>query len=518
MPAHRFPRAAVASPHYLASATGHAILADGGNALDAVIAANLTLGVVAPYLCGYGGDVFALVWDGEQAHGYLGSGRSPAGATREAVAGRAGTAHMPVFGPDTVTVPGAVAGWFDLLDRFGTRDFASLADDARTYARDGFPVTRAAAPVFAESARMYPEEGPWYRAWRDVYADVRAGSWLRQPALARTIDALARDGPDAYYGGPIGDAILATVTEGGSDHGRDDLRAHVGEWVAPLSAAYRDVEVLELPPPTQGVTALEALRILDGCPLPDSGPARQHLLIEVLKEALADRDAFVTDPVAMPCAATDLLDEAHVASRRQALRPDVAVHPDPGRTQPGGTAYLCAADADGLLVSLIQSNFMSFGSGVHVPDWGINLNNRGFSFSLDPAHANVFAPAKRPMHTLIPALARRDGAPWLVFGSMGGDAQTAVHLQLLVHLVDEAMDPGDALHAPRWRVDPGTWRVHGESRLGPGVFDGLRARGHDVEEGPPYDARMGHAHAIRLEHPGYAAAADPRSEGDALGR
>ncbi len=518
MPAHRFPRAAVVSPHYLASATGHAVLAEGGNAVDAVIAANLTLGVVAPYLCGYGGDLFALVWHGDVAHGYLGSGRSPAGATRGRVADRAGTVHMPVFGPDTVTVPGAVAGWFDLLDRFGTRDFRSLAGDARTYARDGFPVTSTAAPVFAESARMYPEHGPWYRAWREVYADVSVGTWLRQPALARTIDALAEDGPDVYYRGPIGDAIVATVTAGDSDHRREDLTAHAGEWVAPLAAAYRDVEVLELPPPTQGVTALEALRILDGCTLPESPPARQHLLVEVLKQALADRDVFVTDPAAMPVAATELLGEAHVASRRRVLRPDVAGQPDPGRAQPGGTAYLCAADADGLLVSLIQSNFMSFGSGVHVPEWGINLNNRGFSFSLDPEHVNVFAPGKRPMHTLIPALARRGGAPWLVFGSMGGDAQTAVHLQLLVHLVDEAMDPADALRAPRWRVDPGSWRVHGESRLGDAVFEGLRARGHDVETAPAYDARMGHAHAIRLEHPGYTAAADPRSEGDALGR
>ncbi len=312
---------------------------------------------------------------------------------------------MPVFGPDSVTVPGAVAGWFDLLERFGTREFAPLTDDARSYARDGFPVTAAAAPVFAEAARMYPPRGPWYGAWRALYADVEAGSWLTQPGLARTIETLARDGPDAYYRGPIGDAIVAAVNDGGSDHHRDDLAAHAGEWVEPLTAAYRDVEVLELPPPTQGVTALEALRILDGCALPESGPARQHLLIEVLKQALADRDAFVTDPAAMPCPAAALLDEAHVASRRDALRADVAVHPDPGRTQPGGTAYLCAADSDGLLVSLIQSNFMSFGSGVHVPDWGINLNNRGFSFSLDAGHANVFAPAKRPMHTLIPALA-----------------------------------------------------------------------------------------------------------------
>jgi gamma-glutamyltranspeptidase/glutathione hydrolase len=266
------------------------------------------------------------------------------------------------------------------------------------------------------------------------------------------------------------------------------------------------------------VTALEALRILDGCALPEPGAAREHLLIEALKQAFADRDRFVTDPAAMPQPATELLAETLVESRRHALRPDQAVHPPVGVAQPGGTAYLCASDADGLLVSLIQSNFVSFGSGVHVPEWGINLNNRGFSFSLEPARANRFAPGKRPMHTLIPALALRGDAPWLVFGSMGGDAQPGVHVQLLVHLVDGGADPADAVRAPRWRVDPGRWTVHVEARLAAHVGEGLRARGHEVVNAPAYDASMGHAHVIRREVSGYAAASDPRSEGAALGR
>jgi gamma-glutamyltranspeptidase / glutathione hydrolase len=512
----RFPRAAVATPHYLASATGLAVLAGGGNAVDAAVAAILTLGVVAPYLCGFGGDLFAVVWDGD-LNGYLGSGRSAAEASLDAVAARAGTPHMPVLGPDSVTVPGGVAGWFDLLGRWGTRDFGTLAADAVAYAHDGFPVTAAAAPVFAEAARMYRRD-PWFERWQRVYGDVTAGSWLRQPALARTIERIAQDGPDAYYRGPIGEAIVATLSEDGADLRQGDFAAHVGEWVPPLRAAYRDVEVAELPPPTQGVTALEALRILDGGPLPAPGPAREHLLIEALKQALADRDRYVTEPTAMPRPATELLAEPFVASRRDALRADRAVPPGVGVTQPGGTAYLCASDADGLLVSLIQSNFMSFGSGIHVSDWGINLNNRGFSFSLDPTHPNRFEPGKRPLHTLIPALGLRDGRPWLVFGSMGGDAQTAVHVQLLAHLVDEGADPADALRAPRWRVDPGRWTVHAEARFAPDVLEGLRARGHEVIDAPAYDARMGHAHVIRLESTGYAAASDPRSEGAALGR
>jgi gamma-glutamyltranspeptidase/glutathione hydrolase len=266
------------------------------------------------------------------------------------------------------------------------------------------------------------------------------------------------------------------------------------------------------------VTALEALRILDGDDLPADPIARQHRLIEALKQALADRDAYVTDPDAMAVPAAALLEDGFVGTRRGRLRDDAAVHPDPGVPQPGGTAYLCAADQAGLLVSLIQSNFTGFGSGIHVPEWGINLNNRAFSFSLDPTRANAFAPAKRPMHTLIPALAFRAGAPWLVFGSMGGDAQAAVHVQLLAHLVDAAADPAAALRAPRWRVDPGSWQVHAEPRFPAGVLDGLRARGHAVETGLDYDPRMGHAHAIRLDAPGYAAASDPRAEGAALGR
>jgi gamma-glutamyltranspeptidase / glutathione hydrolase len=508
----RFPRAAVASPHYLASAAGLATLARGGNAMDAVLAANFALGVVAPYLCGYGGDVFAVVWDGE-LHGYLGSGRSPAADSVEALRGRVSGEHMPVFGANTVTVPGAVAGWFELLERFGTRSFGELAQDAVHLAREGFEVTPAGAIPFAEARQMYqgcPE-------WGAVYDDVEAGTVLRQPALARTIEALATDGPDAYYHRPIGDAIATAVQAGGGVLERNDLAAHAGEWAEPLRASYRDVEIAELPPPTQGVTALEAFRIVDGMVLPPPGASREHLLIEALKQAMSDRDRWVTEPAAMPRPASDLLSAEWVGARRAAIDRTRAVSPDPGEPQQGGTAYLCAADEHGLLVSLIQSNFIHCGSGVHVPEWGINLNNRGFSFSLDPTRPNVYAPAKRPMHTLIPAMVLREGKPSLVFGSMGGDAQAAVHLQVLSHVIDDHDDPADAIGAPRWRVDPGTWRVRAESRFEADVVAELRELGHDVRSGPAFDSSMGHAHAIWPNPGGYGATFDPRSEGAALG-
>ena len=265
-------------------------------------------------LCGYGGDLFAIVWDG-QLHGYLGSGRSPRDDSLDALRDRAAGRHMPVFGANSVTVPGAVTGWFDLLDRFGTMSFGDLARDAIELARGGFEVTPAGAIPFAEAVGMYPDA----RDWHAMYGDVGAGTVLRQPALARTIETLAGDGPDAYYRGAIADAIVATVGEEGGVLTRADLESHAGEWVAPLIASYRGVEIAELPPPTQGVTALEALRILDGLEIPAAGPEREHVLIEAMKLALADRDQWVTDPAAMPRPADDLLDEDWVAARRATI-------------------------------------------------------------------------------------------------------------------------------------------------------------------------------------------------------
>jgi gamma-glutamyltranspeptidase/glutathione hydrolase len=509
-----FPRGAVATPHYLASAVGAATLERGGNAIDTVIAANLALGVVAPYFCGYGGDIFAIVWDGALT-GYLGSGRSPSGATADAVRSRSVDGHMAVFGPDSVTVPGAIAGWFDLLERWGTRSFGDLAQDAIRLARDGFEITPGGAIAIAEARRMYRD----FPAWQATYGDAIEGRVLRQPALAGTIELLASEGPDAYYRGPIADDIAATLQALGGDLATSDLAAHAGEWTEPMRASYRDVEIAELPPPTQGVTPLEAMRILDGFALPPPGVDREHLLIEALKQALADRDQWVTDAAHMPHPASWLLEDRWISARRAAIDPARAVQPNAGVPQEGGTAYLCAADANGLLVSLIQSNFVHFGSGVHVSERGINLNNRGFSFSLDPSRPNVYAPSKRPMHTLIPAMVLRDGRPALVFGSMGGDAQAAVHIQVLAHIVDGGMHPADAIAAPRWRVDVGSWQVHAENRFDPTLLAELRARGHDVVDarGGPYDKGMGHAHAIWPTAGGYGVTFDPRSEGAALG-
>jgi gamma-glutamyltranspeptidase/glutathione hydrolase len=504
--------ACIATPHHLASAAGREVLAAGGNAMDAAIAANLALGVVTPYLCGYGGDLFALVWrDGPFA--YNGSGRAPAGATVEAVRTAAGGEVLPRFGPLTVTVPGAVEGWFVLLDTFGTRSFEELASPALRLAREGFPVSAVASESFARARLLYEGSGEWQR----VYATASEGALLEQPDLVRTIETLSSEGPDAYYRGAIGRAICEQIRALGGLMEPQDLAEHRGEWVEPMHGRYRDVDVLELPPNTQGVTALEALAIVGALgTLPADGPDRQHLLIESVKLALADRNRYVTDPEHMAVPAETLISSGWIAERARQFDPARAGDPGPGLATSGGTAYLCAADGAGMLVSLIQSNWMGFGSGVTVPGWGINLHNRGQIFSLDPGHANVIAPRKRTLHTLIPALALRKGHPWLVFGTMGGDGQPQTHLQLLARMVDDGLDPQPAIDAPRWVVSPADWSVTAESRFGPGIVDGLRARGHRLSVTGAMDRAMGHAHAIRVDGNGYVGGADPRSEGAVL--
>lgn len=509
----RFPRAGLATPHYLASGAGAAELARGGNAIDAIVAANLALGVVAPYLCGYGGDLFAIVWDGE-LHGYLGSGRSPADASIETVNELLGDQPLLV-GPHSVTVPGAIAGWFDLLERWGTRPFADLARDAIRYAREGFELT----PMGALSCVAFRGLYRGFDDWQGVYGTLEAGDVLRQPALANLIELLAEEGPKGYYEGVVADAIATTLQQHGGLMQATDLAAHVGEWAAPMRAPYRDVEIAELPPPTQGVAVLEIMRILDGFDLGALEPVdRAHLLIEAVKIGLRDRDDHVTDPAHAAIPPEALLADAWIEERRAAIDPDWAHIPEPGHPQRGGTAYLCAADGDGLLVSLIQSNFLAFGSGVHVPEWGINLNNRGSSFTLDATRVNALAPSKRPMHTLIPAMVLRDGVPSLVFGSMGGDAQAQVHAQLLTQIVDDHLDPQAAIDAPRWRIEPLDWKLRAETRSDPEVLVGLAARRHEIMETIDYDPGMGHAHAIAIGPGGYAVATDPRAEGAAVGK
>jgi len=519
-----FGNGCVASPHHLASSAGQVVLADGGNAIDAAVAANLVLSVVTPYHCGVGGDLLAIVWDG-QATGVMSIGAAPAGATPEAIrsaidAGHGdptyslpGTAGMPTFGALPVTVPGAVAGWFDLLDRWGSRSFGALSTAARHLAAEGFPVSPHAAG-YPERARTRLREQP---GWEDHYGRMRAGERFVQSELAGTLTTLADEGPAAFYRGALATTIVEHLQERGSTMTHDDLAAHEVETCTPLTTSYREVEVLELPPPTQGVTALTGLGIVAAAgPFPTDPIDAAHLQIEAVRAALADREEHVADPRSMQVDVEGLLAPARLDRIAAAIDPQRAGSWPPSRPAPGGTAYLCAADRDGLLVSLIQSNFVGFGSGVVVPGTGIGLHDRGAHFSLDPSDPNIIGPRKRPLHTLIPGLALRDGAPWLVFGTMGGDGQAQIHVQLLGQLVDRGLDAQAAIDAPRWIVDVADGSVAIEERARD-VAAGLRARGHEVTLLDAYDYTAGHAHAIAVTPAGYAGASDPRCEGAIVG-
>src|SRR3954469_7518777 len=319
--ARAYPNGVVATPHYLASNAGLAMLASGGNAIDAALAANLVLAVVTPYMCGVGGDLLAVVWDGE-VNAYRGVGRAPAGATLDGVRDHSQSETMPTFGPHACTVPGAVDGWFTLLERWGSRSFAEVSAAARHYAEDGFPVTKLGAFFFAGNAAALEHFG--LHDFTNAYGPPAPGSWIRQPALARTMQLLADDGPDAYYRGPIGAAIAERLQREGGFHTAEDLAAHEGALVEPLRATVRGTEILEMPPPTQGVTALEALRIAHGLDLGTDGPARQHLLIEAMQLAFADRDVYLGDPDAMSIACETILADDWIAERRAQIDPERA--------------------------------------------------------------------------------------------------------------------------------------------------------------------------------------------------
>ncbi len=520
-----FPHGAVASPHHLASAAGRSVLVEGGNAVDAAIAANLVLAVVTPYLCGTGGDLLALVHD-DAPHGLTSTGRAPAGATTEAIraandAGHGdparsfpGTDGMPMLGALPVTVPGAVAGWFHLLERWGTRSFGHLATPAVRLAAEGFEVSEHAAG-HVERARARLDTQP---NWNANYGRMHARARFVQADLAATLRRLADDGPDALYRGSIGERIVETLQANGSTMTAEDLAGHTVDDVGTISGRFRDVEVLELPPPTQGVTALTALGVVDALGPPAADPAvALHRQIEAVRAAMADRGQYLGDPDLMDIEVAQLLDAERIQGIAAAID-DTAAGPWPTvRPAPGGTAYLCAADGDGLLVSLIQSNFAGFGSGVVVPGTGVGLHNRGAHFRVEPGHVSSIGPRRRPVHTLIPALALRDGEPWLVFGTMGGDGQPQIHLQVLAGMLDRGLEVQAAIDAPRFLVDVGDGSVAVESRVAPELLSALADRGHRVTTMDAYDHRAGHAHAIARTTAGYVGGSDPRSEGAIVG-
>ncbi|MFL5679944.1 MAG: gamma-glutamyltransferase [Chloroflexota bacterium] len=539
VPLARGARGAVVAPHHLATAAGLTVLASGGSAVDAAIATNAALAVVMPSGCGIGGDAFWLIWDAAARRQLAlnGSGRSPAGADAAALRDR-GLATLPLRGGLAITVPGAVRSWGDAHDRFGRLSRAAVLAPAIELARDGFPAwdgfvnaVEVTAPLLdpASAAGFHSVYRPQGRPWR-------SGEIVRLPALAATLTRLADEGFGAFYEGDIAERQCRALGQAGSAITPADLAAHTSTWGEPISTTYRGVRVTTHPPNASGIVALELLNILEGFDPParrtfGGGDARWiHLGIEASKLAMADRDAHLTDPEHHDIPIERLIDKAYAQELGRGIDTQRASRPR-ASTVPrgGGTIYLAAADAEGNAVSLIESNYMGFGSGVVDPDTGIHYQNRGSFFSLDPEHANVLAPGKRTLHTLMPGMLfdERRGAttePWVVVGSMGGDAQPQIHAQVVSGLVDGALDIRSAISVARWFVEPDEHfappeEVRAEPRFAPAVLDALTAMGHPVTATDAFDSGLGHCHAIELVDGGpsrggsLAAATDPRSAG-----
>ena len=491
--------------------------------MDAAVAANAMLAVVYANACGIGGDAFALVWDPASAelHGFNGSGRSPAALTID-VARAAGHEAMPMKGPLTIDVPGAVDAWAQLLDRFGRRPLADALLPAAKVAEQGYALTEINVRAIRASIGGFDE------AARAVFGSAgTAGDTFRQPLLARTLRAIAAGGRDAYYGGPIGEEIARAVQAAGGVLTAEDIAGHRGEWVEPITTRHGDREVATIPPNSQGITALIALNVLGRLDWPMGAPGsvdRIHAQLEAVKVAWSERDRCVADPDRGLADPAELLSTEHAAWLASRLSPDRAQRYTPTNPPGGGTVYLCAADADGMIVSLIESNYMGFGSGIMGGSTGIMLQNRGAYFSLDPAHPNALRPRSRPLHTLMPGMLMRDGRAEAAIGAMGGDGQPQTMVQLVTGLLDDGLDPQAAVDRPRWvaqttaagaPLGPVSIEADGAD---PGLVAALRARGHEVEVVEARTPLMGWAQIIRRRADGsYEAGADPRADSLAAG-
>lgn len=521
MPSPTAPHGMVVTPHPLATAAGVEALRAGGTAVDAAVAANAMLAVVYCNACGIGGDAFALVWDAERLHGFNGSGRSPAGLTIATVR-EAGHDQMPAKGALPITVPGAVDAWVQLLDRFGRRSLADALLPAARAADEGYALTAINARSIAASLPAFDD------AARAVFGGAGGpGDRFRQPLLAASLRAIAEGGREAYYGGPIGEEIARAARAAGGVLTADDIADHRGDWVDPISTTYRGTEVATMPPNSQGITALMALNVLSTLDWPMGQPLsadRLHAHIEAVKVAWSERDRCIADPDRGLVEPADLLSDEHAGWLASRLLPDRTHRYAPTNPAGGGTVYLCAADADGMMVSLIESNYMGFGSGIMGGSTGIMLQNRGAYFSLDAGHPNALRPRSRTLHTLMPGMLMRDGRAEVAFGAMGGDGQPQTMVQVVTGLLDDGLDPQALVDRPRWVVQ--TERAG--APLGPvsiesdgvdaATVEALRARGHEVTLVEPRTPLMGWAQMIRRHSDGsYEGGADPRADSLAAG-
>jgi gamma-glutamyltranspeptidase / glutathione hydrolase len=532
----------VATSQPLASKIALDVLKQGGTAVDAAIAANVALGLMEPHMCGVGGDLFAIVWDAntQKLYGLNASGRSPQALSYEILKKQLqeqGYEKIPVEGLLPVSVPGAVDGWFSLHQRFGCLPLSSLFEQVIKYADEGFRLT----PVIAGEWNQYSDKpslssiGDFHQVYRPDGLAPAEGDLFRNPQLAETYRVILEEGKRGFYEGELAQRIGQFMSEHGGYLSRADLVAHNSEWVDPVSVKYRGYDIFELPPNTTGMAALQMFKLMEGFDLSnrtEPDPESIHLMVEAKKLAFEDRARFYADPDFNPAPIEELLSDEYNDIRRAGISDRAAnlVSAGDPLLQRGDTVYLTTADANGNMVSLIQSIFHPFGSGVVVPGTGFALQNRGLLFSMDPSHANVYAPNKRPFQTIIPAFVMHQGKPHMSFGVMGGDMQPQGHAQVISNLLDCNMDLQAAGDALRWRHDDSTQptdNVGDSLRDGgklilekgfPGSFiEELIKRGHKVSDN---DGGFGFGgyQAIMCDGKGtYLGASESRKDGCAIG-
>ncbi|GET22508.1 gamma-glutamyltransferase [Prolixibacter denitrificans] len=515
----------------LATQIGIDILKKGGSAVDAAIAANAALGLMEPTGSGIGGDLFAIVWDAKtkKLYGLNASGRSPKALTL-AIFKEKGLKEIPPFGPLPVTVPGCVDGWFSLHDRFGKLPMKDILEPTIQYAEEGFPVTDVIGYYFGRSVEYFSKKFPNVKeTYMSDGEPPYKGKVFRNPMLANTYRKIAKGGRDAFYKGRIAHVIADFIQEQGGYLSYEDFAAHHSEWVEPVSVNYRGYDVWELPPNGQGIAALQMLQILKGYDIASMGFGSAdhiHYFTEAKKLAFEDRAKYYADMDFAKVPVQTLISEKYAAERRKLIRPDRAGEYSAGEISQGETVYLTAADDEGNMVSLIQSNYRGMGSGMVPPGLGFMLQDRGQLFNLEEGHSNTYEPGKRPFHTIIPAFVTKDGQPFMSFGVMGGDFQPQGHVQILMNLIDFGMGLQEAGDAPRISHDgstsptgtpaDGTGRISLESGFGYEAIRTLMQRGHRVgyENGiyGGYQAIMYDA-----KNDVYYGASESRKDGEAIG-
>jgi gamma-glutamyltranspeptidase / glutathione hydrolase len=519
----------VATSQPLATAAGLEILARGGNAADAAVAAGAALNVTEPASTGIGGDMFALYFIAEtgQVAALNGSGRAPAALSLDRLKEDGFSGALPPFHAHTITVPGACAGWFDLIERHGSLPMGEILAPAIRLAEEGFPVS----PITANSWELGVERQlSTALNGHELTIDGRAprrGELFRNPNLARTFKMIAKEGHHVFYQGEVAEAIVKVIREAGGCMSMEDLASHTSTWERPIFINYRGLHVYQCPPNGQGITALLALNILEGFDihaLPILSTERLHLMIEALRLAFADSRWYVADPQFSHVPVQELLSEKYALERRRMINRTKA-EIDPARGTPvasSGTVYLSVVDRFGNACSFINSNYWGFGTGIVPRGFGFTLQNRGHNFSLDPDHPNALAPRKRPYHTIIPAMiTRQDGTLYASYGVMGGFMQPQGHVQVLSALADHNLDPQAALDLPRFCIDveEAGGRVALEDGIPSEVMDGLKKMGHSVYPVSGYERSLFGRGQVILRDPEtgvLCAGSDPRADGCAM--